>query len=74
MRASTRDADPAPEGRHHGIDNLDGKNQDMALHKLAELSHQPEDIVHQAMTCDPPQREANLIELISQLQTIRNAL
>lgn len=60
--------------RHHGLDYHEGDNGSAALNKLAELSHQSSDIVQQAMTCPPPQRETNWIELISQLQTIRNAL
>lgn len=60
--------------RHHGIDHQDGDSSQLALQKLAELSQQPADIVRQAMTCPAPQRENNWVELISQLQTIRNAL
>lgn len=60
--------------RHHGIDHQQGDNSIAALRKLAELSQQPADIIRQAMTCPAPQREINWIELISQLQTIRNAL
>lgn len=60
--------------RHHGIDHQDGGSSAEALKKLAELSQQPLDSVRQAMTCPAPQRENNWVELISQLQTIRNAL
>lgn len=60
--------------RHHGIDHQDGDSSRLALQKLAELSQQPADAVRQAMTCPAPQRENDWVELISQLQTIRNAL
>ncbi len=58
--------------RHHGIQR-NGDNS-AALSKLAELSQLPGDVIRHAMTSPAPQRELHWIELISQLQTIRNAL
>ncbi len=60
--------------RHHGVEHNANESPIAVLNKLANIIQQPRDWVQHAMTCPPPQREANWIELISQLQTIRNAL
>lgn len=60
--------------RHHGIDHQQDDSPAIALHKLADLCQQSPEQVHQAMTCPAPTRETQWIELISQLQTIRNTL
>lgn len=57
---------------HHGIQRNGDDNN--ALAKLIELSLLPDAVVRHAMTSPAPQRESHWIELISQLQTIRNAL
>jgi hypothetical protein len=58
--------------RHHGVQRNGDSNA--ALAKLTELSQLPGEVVRHAMTSPAPQREPHWIELISQLQTIRNAL
>ena len=60
--------------QQHGIQNHDPAMLDTTLAKLAEISQQPVDQVRNAMTCAAPNRELQWVELISQLQTIRNAL
>lgn len=60
--------------QQHGIQNHSPDQHDIALHKLAEITQQDAAKVRHAMTCPVPAKELHWIELISLLQTIRNAL
>ncbi len=60
--------------QQHGIHNHAPDQHAIALQKLAEISQQNPEQVRLAMTCPVPAKELHWIELISLLQTIRNAL
>lgn len=58
--------------RLHGIERA--QDEAHAVTRLAQIGQLPPERVHHAMTCPAPVREHQWIELISQLQTIRNTL
>lgn len=60
--------------QQHGVQNHSPDQHDSALQKLAEISQHNADKVRTAMTCAVPVKELQWVELISDLQTIRNAL